>query len=395
MSLLKMKILFIEPCHVNFGGYYRALNICKGLSRNGVSVDLLVTTNKKFSLKIEKRIVEKNLTIFELPRIYLHFYINGRILRGFIATFFGIFKKYDIIHAAMPMQFESNIPAFILKLLGNKVVIDWDEIFEDTFKSFFLINNYIHFCEHKLPVFFKNYCVTSDVLCKYARQRGAKNIIKIINGIDLTEFNPQSKLSYRTRLKLDKNTKYIFAYGNTFGGNRPYKFFKTFEYIIKLDPSIKLLCNFDPVSIYQRDHLIGKINPNIFSNIINLGYITNKEYLYTSNIALFLSGDGICEKANYPIRISSYLGSNLIIALNDDNTEASNSLKKEGCSILSPNLKILAKKVVEFLDNPKIQNEYYKKLKTAKKHLSVDYLTLDLIDFYKSLILPYHDKTRR
>jgi len=381
-----MKILFIEPCYIGFGGYFRALNICKGLSRNGVKVDLLVTTNKKFSLKIKKRTIEKNLTIYELPRIYLHFFVNGRILRGIIATFFGLFKQYDIVHAAMPMQFESNIPAIILKMAGKKIVMDWDEIFEDTFPSKFPLKQYIHFCEHKLPKYFKNYCVTSDILAKLLKKRGAKNIIKIINGIDLQEFNPKNKLSYRSRLKLDKNTKYLFAYGNTFGANRPYKFFKTFEYIIKLDPSIKLLCNFDPMSIYQRDHLVSKIDPKIFSNIINLGYITNKEYLYTSNAALFLSGDGICEKANYPIRISSYLGSNLIIALNDDNTEASNSLKKEGCSILSSNLKKLAQKTVEFLNNPNIQKKYYTKLKTAKKNLSVEQLTLKLINFYKSIL---------
>lgn len=380
-----MKILFIEPCYVGFGGYFRALNICKGLSRNGIKVDLLVTTNKKFSLKINKKKVEKNLTIYELPRIYLHFFVNGRILRGIIATFFGLFKQYDIVHAAMPMQFESNIPASILKIFGKKIVMDWDEIFEDTFPSKFPLKQYIYFCEHKLPKYFKNYCVTSDVLVKLLKKRGAKNIIKIINGVDLQEFNPKNKLSYRSHLKLDKNTKYLFAYGNTFGANRPYKFFKTFEYIVKLDPSIKLLCNFDPMSIYQRDHLVGKIDPKIFSNIINLGYITNKEYLYTSNAALFLSGDGVCEKANYPIRISSYLGSNLIIAINDDNTEASNSLKKEGCSILSPNLKTLAQKTVEFINNPDIQKKYYVKLKTAKRNLSVEQLTLKLIDFYKSI----------
>jgi hypothetical protein len=131
--------------------------------------------------------------------------------------------------------------------------------------------------------------------------------------------------------------------------------------------------------------LVGKINPNIFSNIINLGYITNKEYLYTSDAALFLSGDGISEKANYPIRISSYLGSNLIVALNDDNTEVSNSLKNEACSILSPNLNTLAKKTVEFLNNPNIQKKYYVKLKTAKQHFSVENLSLKLIDFYKSI----------
>lgn len=381
-----MKILFIEPCHVNFGGYFRALNISKGLSKNGVKVDLLVTTNQKFSLKIKKEIINKNLTLYKLPRIYLHFYINGRILRGLIATLFGIINHYDIIHAAMPMQFESNIPALVLKILGKKVVIDWDEIFEDTFPAKFPLKQYIHFCEHKLAPFFKNYCVTSDVLYQYSIQRGATNVIKIINGFDPQEYNPKDKLIYRDRLGLDKNTKYLFAYGNTFGANRPYKFFKTFEYIINLDPSIKLLCNFNPKDFYQRDHLKGKIDPKIFSHIINLGYITNKEYLYTSDAALFLSGDGVCEKANYPIRIGSYIGSNLIIAVNDDNTEVSNSLKDQDCAIIDSDLKKLAQKTVDYLNNPSLQKKYLSKLKIAKKQFSVDNISLKLINYYYCLI---------
>lgn len=380
-----MKILFIEPCYVGFGGYFRALNICKGLARNGIKTDLLVTNNKKTCLKIEKERIEKNLTLYKLPRIYVNFYINGRILRGFIATLFGLFKKYDIIHAAMPTQFESNIPAIILKTLGKKVVMDWDEIFEDTFHVNFLIDSYIHFCEHNLVKYFKNYCVTSDTLKKLLKQRGAKKIVKVINGTDFSEFNPQDKLQYRQKLNLDPKTKYLFAYGNTFGANRPYKFFKTFEHIVKLDPSIKLLCNFNPTDIYNRDNLKGKIDPKIFSNIINLGYISNKEYLYTANAALFLSGDGVCEQANYPIRISSYMGSNLIIAINDGDSEASNSLKKEKCAITSKSLKTLARKTVDFLNNPKIQQKYYKKLEKAKKHFSVEYLTLDLIKLYKKI----------
>lgn len=381
-----MKILFIEPCFVGFGGYFRALNICKGLSQNGVKVDLLVTSKSKFSLAIKKSKINKNLILYELPRVYINFYINGRILRGIIATFFGLSKKYDIIHAAMPMQFESNIPAIILKLLGKNIVIDWDEIFEVTFNPNYFVNKYIHFCEHRLPPFFKNYCVTSDLLAKYCYQRGTTNVIKIINGFDPLEYNPKNKLLYRNRLGLDTKTKYIFAYGNTFGANRPYKFFKTFEHIVKLDPSIKLLCNFNPHDIYQRDHLEGKINPNIFSNIINLGYITNKEYLYTSDIALFLSGDGLSEKANYPIRIGSYLGSNLIIAINDDDTEVSNSLKDKGIAIMSRSLKDLAQKTVDFLNQQETQKKYLNKIKTVKKDFSVNILTKDLVKFYQSII---------
>lgn len=380
-----MKILFIEPCFINFGGYYRALNICKGLARNGLKVDLLVTSNQKFFLKIKKTTPEPNLTIYEMPRFTVNFYINGRIIRGIISLFIALFGKYDIIHAAMPMQFESNIPAILLKPFGKKIVMDWDEIFEDTFPPIFPIKQYIQFCEHILPRFFPNYCVTSDVLKKIVKKRGAQNVVKIINGVDFSEFNPKNKITHRQKLGLETKTKYLFAYGNTFAANRPYRFLKTFEYIVKLDPSIKLLCNFNPDEIYQRDHLQGRIDPKIFANIINLGYISNKEYLYTADAALFLSGDGIREQANYPIRIGSYIGSNLVIAINDGHSEASDSLKRFNCAIMSQNLKKLASSTVEFLNNPQVQKKYHRRLTQAKKYFSVEYLTLDLIKFYQSL----------
>ena len=157
-----MKILFIEPCFINFGGYHRAMNICPALAKHQVKVDLLVTSDKKFFLKIGKKKINKFLTIYELPRLTINFYITGRILRGVIGLFFGLFGQYDIIHAAMPSQFESNIPAFFLKLLGKKVVMDWDDICEESFIVHPLVTTYTKFCEHQGPKFFNNYCVCSS-----------------------------------------------------------------------------------------------------------------------------------------------------------------------------------------------------------------------------------------
>src|SRR5258708_985670 len=127
-----MKVLFIEPCHVNFGGYFRAYNICFHLSKNNVHVDLLCASEKKFQFGIRKTKINQHFTRYELPRFYFHFFLNGRILRGIIALFFGLSKNYDIIHAAVPIQLESNIPAFFLKLFGKKVVMDWDDHWESS-----------------------------------------------------------------------------------------------------------------------------------------------------------------------------------------------------------------------------------------------------------------------
>ena len=144
-----MKVLFIEPCHVNFGGYYRARNICTYLSQNKVHVDLLIASGKNYSFKITKKQINPYFTQYELPRYYFHFFINGRILRGFIALAFGLFRTYDIIHACVPVQLESNIPAFFLKLFGKKVIMGWYRDWETDRKSTRL--NSSHSAKSRMP----------------------------------------------------------------------------------------------------------------------------------------------------------------------------------------------------------------------------------------------------
>src|SRR3989338_11060064 len=143
-----MKIMLIEPCQVNFGGYFRAYNICSHLARNKIKVDLLVSTSKQFNFYIKKTKINEYFTQYELPRFQFNFYINGRILRGIIGFVFGLLGGYDIIHIFVPVQLESNIPAVLLKLLGKKVIIDWDDYWEGAYTNNknTILKKYIRFC---------------------------------------------------------------------------------------------------------------------------------------------------------------------------------------------------------------------------------------------------------
>ena len=64
-----MKVLVIEPCYVNFGGYFRAYNLSLALSKRGIEVDLLVSSNKKFKLGIKKTEVNDNFRQYELREL--------------------------------------------------------------------------------------------------------------------------------------------------------------------------------------------------------------------------------------------------------------------------------------------------------------------------------------
>jgi len=163
-----MKILLIEPCYVNSGGYFRAKNIGESLAKKGIKVDMLVSSPKNFELRIRKKRISDNFFQYELPRINLNPRINftGRIFRGIIGLVFGLFKRYDIYHVFVPSQFEANIPGFFLKLIGKKVVMDWDDYFSGSplFIKESFTKKYVNFCENRAPKFFKNMTVISGFL---------------------------------------------------------------------------------------------------------------------------------------------------------------------------------------------------------------------------------------
>jgi hypothetical protein len=383
-----MKILFIEPCFVGFGGYFRAISLCTALSRKGVKVDLLLASKNEFQWGIKKTKINKNLNQYELPRFNFHFFFNGRILRGIIALFFGFFRKYDIVHACVPVQLESNIPAFILKLARKKVIMDWDDYWDVStiYGEYKIMKKYVSFCEKKAPRFFENMVVVSNLLEKLAKDRGAKKVLKLINGINKDQFVPCSRDEGRKRLNLDLDKNYLLTFGHTYINDRAYLLFKTFEHIYRLDPEVKLFTNFDPYKVAKEQNLKNRIDMRCLNNIINLGYIKEEElrcYLGACDATIFIIGDSDNERANFPIRIGSYLNGESIIIMNDVNSEANNVLKKYSCAVLDKDIRTLSEKAIAMLKDREKQKELKINILKAKEELSWDNIIVGLIDFYK------------
>lgn len=386
-----MKILFIEPCFVGFGGYFRAINICSSLSKQGIRVDLLVASEKEFSFRIKKTRINENLTQYELPRFNLNFFFNGRILRGFIGFIFGLFGRYDIIHACVPVQIESNIPALLLKILGKKIVMDWDDYWSVStiYGEYRIMKKYVSFCERYAPRFFKNIVVVSELLSSLAKKRGAINVLKLINGVNKNQFVPHQKEESRIKLSLRRDGKYLLAFGNTYINNRAYLLFKTFEKMFLLDSSIKLIFNYDPYKFIKEESLEGKIDDKCLKNIINVGRIPQEDmgyYLGACDASIFIIGDSDNERANFPIRIGSYLNGESIVIMNDVNSEAGNILKSFGCAIVEKNIDVLVQKSVQMLNNKEEQIMLKERVRKAKEGVSWENLIDKLIEFYKYVI---------
>jgi glycosyltransferase involved in cell wall biosynthesis len=392
-----MKILLIEPCYENYGGYFRAFGIAKALSLKGAEVDLLLPSYKKFSLKIKRKKINENLTQYNLPHIYINFFITGRVLRGIIGCFFILFKKYDLIHIFVLVQFESNIPFLFAKLLRRKIVIDWDDYWTDAHQLVplydnWLIKEYLKFCEYKLQKMVLYASATTDFLMNELEKIGVKNRFKIINGVQKDQFVLMDKDEARKKLNLEKNDKIILTFGHTFFKERTIYLFRIFEKIYKLDNTIKLYFNYDPRKIVKEQCPEEKFDEEIFKNIINIGYLDKDKlslYMGATDLVLFAMGDTTLEKACFPTRIGTYLNGERIIIMNDTDTEACNILRKYDCAIIGKNPLDLAEKTIEFFNNKTLRDNLEKNVKRAKESLSWDNIVKGLIEFYNKIIRSY------
>ena len=391
MKQKPLHILFLEPCPVNFGGYFRANNICRYLAKAGNKVDLLITSNNKFSLKIIKRNISPGYTIYELPRFFVNQYLQGRLLRALISIIFALKKHYDVYHVGMLVEPETNIPALFLRLIGKKnIVMDWDEIYLNGFSDTNpIIHHYISLCEKYFPKIFPNFTATSELLLKIAKDRGAKNVIKIINGVDNDQIKIKEHTSSLKKVKLDPNYRYLLFIGNSVLGKRLLYLFNYLQHIVKLDNKIKLLVNFDYIKALKEAGYYKKYSASLFDHVINLGYISQSDlpfYFAAASATLFFSEKNQIEKANFPIRIGTYLASESLIVSNDINSEASNTLKEYRCAVIDKDLDMLPQLTLDVINNPNMMKNYLVNIKKAKKELSYQKLTKMLVSYYISVI---------
>lgn len=393
-----MKILIVEPCFENFGGYYRAFGIAKALSSDGKhQVDLLLSSDKKFSLKIEKKKISDNLYQYSLPHIYINFFINGRILRGIIASFFILFKQYDIIHLFALIQFESNIPLLIFsKFLKRKIVIDWDDYWTGIhetipfYKEKFggVITKYFKFCEYNLQKLAYYATATSDFLIEEYRKIGIGKSMKLINCVNKDEFHVMDKMKARDILGIPSDEKMLLTFGNTYFKERTIYLFRFLELILSKDKSVKLYMNHNPkqlINEYARGDLFDE---RIFQNIATLGYLDKPKlglYLSASDAVLFMMGETTYEKACFPIRVGAYLNGENVIITNETDTEAHNTLKKYDCVISDRDIEKLSEKTVYFLNNEIEKKRMKKNVCIAKEELSWENQIKRLEDFYERI----------
>lgn len=351
------KILIIEPCHEDYGGFFRAFNICKELSEY-FEVDLLISSKNEKSFFIKKKKINRNLTVYHLPRFKINFFFNGRFLRGIIGTIISFKKKYDYKYFFSIVQFESLIP-FLINLIfysRKKIIIDWDDYWSGLHhtipfynKYFGLIKFYLQFIEYKVQSLTQNASCTSNFLIDELDNIRVKNKIKIINGCNTSDVNLVDKFEAREKLNIKKNQKMLLTFGHTFFKERTENLITFANNLYEIDPSINIYINLDIRKLLKENSVK---NLKISKNFVNVGYLKKDRldlFLSATDAIVFTVGSTPYEKACFPIRVSKFVLAKKPIIINDADTEASNFLIKNNIAISDKDIKKLSEKANNFI----------------------------------------------
>lgn len=387
------KLLFLEPCYVDFGGYIRAIGLARALAKRGYKIDLLVSKRTKFSLTIRKTIIDKNIMQYELPRIEVNSFVSGRLLRAIIGCWFVLWRRYDIIHAFALVQFESNIPFLLATFLRKRVVADWDDYWTDAHILVPIYNNppiraYLKFCEYHLQKLAKHATATSEFLLKEYEKIGVSHRLKVINGVYEQQFIPMSRMEARKELGIPSEQKMLLTFGNTFFRERTAYLFRAFEMIFHNDPSVILYFNNDPRKIIREQAPDEEFDPAMFENIKNVGYLSQSQlsqYLGAADAILFTMGDSTLEKACFPTRLGTFILGGVPILTNNTDTEACRILKEHQCAVIGEDIGDLARKAVQLLNDPEMQKDIRENVRRAKDRLTWDAYAYSLSHFYQEI----------
>lgn len=374
--------------------------MAKGIAAAGnYDVDLLISSRKRFALRIEKDTRDEHLTIYHLPRIQINSFLTGRILRAFIALGFILTRRYDLIHFFTVVQFETLIPFIFLRLFmpWRKHIMDWDDYWTSTHTClqlyerfpFSLIRHYYRFAEYHVQRLAIHGTTTSTFLANEFQTIGVKHVRKIINGVDHCSFAPIRRQEARRRLGIRNDVKMFLSVGNTFFRSRTVDLVLFFQTMYRMDPDISLYVTKDLRMCMQKYGPEEVVEAGVWEHIHDTGYLAGEElalFLGACDAVIFMMASTPTEIACFPIRISTYLNGERFIVMKDVPTEACNVLKGLGCAVIDSSMEHLAARTLDVISNPAKQRELEERARVAKQELSWDVLNIQLLEFYDEVL---------
>ena len=388
LKRVEMNLLFIQPCYRDFGGFFRASYLARGLARMGHEVTL-ITPQLPNKAGVSRGWLEKGVEHIELPNVGPHFAL-AKFLRIPRIVAQVAKRRWDIVHICETVQPENLAAQIAGRLCGHTVVVDWYDFWTDGpiyEHSGGLVRTYLRWAEHWAPKLASGVVVISNYLEDAARALGCRHVLKIPIGVWSEQFSLWDRQAARASMGLPMDAPLFLAFGNTFLGGRGKLLMECFDQISTRLPDARLIVNIEPQVIWA-ENAPGCKPPPIDQRIMCVGQIPQQElgkYLGACDMVLFPTTDGRAERACFPTRVGSYLnGERPIITLRTD-TEVSNLVERYNCGIVADSPRELAEKVMSSFAAPEKRLAMEDGARQAKAALAYPMLCARLLEFYKEL----------
>ena len=392
------RVLLVEPCFENFGGYYRAFGMARGLTGQGFDVTLLLSNRGPGAWRLCTNVVSPNLRVVKLPRLEWNTWVNGRLLRGCLGLLYCLFGRYDLVHLFTIVQLESLVPFLFLRIFmrWKKVVLDWDDYWTEQHTQLPspsvyehpLVRWYLRFCEYRVQALAVHGTATSEFLSEEFRRIGVQHVHKIINGVDTRQCDVVERGAARKRLGLPADALIFLAFGNSYRRARTVYLFKLFGLIAQAEPSAQLHINIDPHHLWQKYGAGETLPEGTMERMQHVGYLAGdalSNQLGACDAVLFMMSDSPSEQACFPTRVGTYLNGERFIVMNDNKAEACRILKEHDCAIIEADLPGLAERTLAVLRSPAERRRMEDNVRSAKQALSWENLTRGLAAFYDEI----------
>jgi len=357
-----MRILLISYSDVNSGNATIILNLAKYMSKK-FDVDILFDGSKNNNLPDYFKDLNIRFTPY-LKNVYLTLFFGI-----FYKTIYGMFRRYDIVHAFKPLP-TSFIPAFIIsKIHGSKLFLyfdDWEKAPGLGFRMPFLYE----FIDVSIQ---KSDCVIA--LTNFLKNEALKlnkKVVFIPNGANVDFFKPIKS----------KNKNTIIFIGILFKTCDVDMVIRAMKYV----KNGKLIVVGDGPRRKEFEDLakrIGVSNKVEFVGWIDRGKIP--EYINSADIVVMPMKVNLINKSRSPVKLGEYMACGKAIITSDVGIAKDIIINREN-GILVSDIKQFGDAINLLLKNKKLRHKLEKNArKTAEKSLDWKIIAGNLMNAYETV----------
>jgi glycosyltransferase involved in cell wall biosynthesis len=307
-----VKILMLCYNVAGKGTYWRALQLARGLARDGHAVTVMSTSRDHYWRFTDKPDAQEGVTLVESPDL-----MRGPLRSGWdpyntLARLrWGRGQRFDLVHAfeARPIV---AYPALAWKRRGAKLVLDWCDWFGKGGSVEERPNRVIRTLLRPVETYYEDHfrtradgtTVINSFLHERARKLGVKpeTIMLLPNGCDVETFRPLSPAEARRQIGLPLDAPLVGYVGALFQRDA-ILMAQAFDYLKQQIPRARLLlagyCNIEV------ERLVAE--PQAVTRTGRLTYDRLNVYLSACDVLWLPLRDSGANRGRFPLKLSDYM----------------------------------------------------------------------------------------